>query len=159
MAWTAPQTAVAGQVLTASYLNTNLRDNLDAIATWTTYTPSWTNVTIGNGTNAGAYIQAGKTVAYWIKFNLGTTSAVSGTPVVTLPVAGKSSGIGSHSGLFEDTGVGYIPIVARMSGSSIECYAPLASGTYVSAASLSATIPFTWGNTDIIWLGGIYEAA
>jgi hypothetical protein len=159
MAWTTPGTAVAGDVLTAAFWNTQVRDNMNAVGVWTSFTPSWTGVTIGNATNTGGYIAAGKTVSYWVKFVLGSTSAVTATPIVTLPVTAKAAQIGCHAGLFEDTGVGYSPIVPRVAGSTIECYAALASSTYVNAATLSATIPFSWNTNDIIWLSGIYESA
>lgn len=40
MAWTTPETAVAGQVLTAAYLNTNLVDNMNSLVEAGTALPS-----------------------------------------------------------------------------------------------------------------------
>jgi hypothetical protein len=33
------------------------------------------------------------------------------------------------------------------------------AGTYANAVAPSSTVPFTWGNTDILYLSGQYEAA
>lgn len=59
MAWTSPRTWVAGEVVTASLLNTHLRDNLLAIGSpsipWTapTLTNAWINFNSGVDSNAG----------------------------------------------------------------------------------------------------------
>ena len=164
MAWTTPATATAGSTaLTAAFWNEQVRDNLVELApftaAWTSFTPSWSNVTVGNGTNTGGYIRVGKLVSYWAKFVLGSTSAITATPVLTLPVAAKSSQIGCHNGLFEDSGTGYFLIMPRVAGPTVECYAGGAGGTYVGANVLNATVPFTWTTNDIIWISGIYESA
>lgn len=61
MAWTTPETAVAGDVLTAAWLNQNVRDNLDALApffsTWTSYTPQ---IDQGASTNIAKTIEYAK---------------------------------------------------------------------------------------------------
>jgi hypothetical protein len=59
---------------------------------WQSWTPTWTNLTVGNGTNASTYTQIGKTVHFRLKFVLGTTSAVGSAPVFTLPVTSVNYG-------------------------------------------------------------------
>lgn len=78
-------TFTAGQVLTAAELN--------AIGTWTAFTPtltaSTTNPTLGTGsTRAGSYCQLNELVIYiaYIRFGTSGVSAGSGFYSVSLPV-------------------------------------------------------------------------
>lgn len=57
---------------------------------WKTFTPAWTGVTVGNGTNTGLYRFRGGQVEFSASVNLGSTSAVTGSVFVDLPVACES---------------------------------------------------------------------
>lgn len=70
MAWTTPETAVAGDVLTAAWLNQNVRDNLAEFSglftTFTTWTPAVTQATPRTSTDTGSfYVRIGKLVIAW----------------------------------------------------------------------------------------------
>src|SRR3954447_19578174 len=93
MTWTAPRTWVAGEVVTAALLNTHVRDNLKAIGDpWTSYVPTLTNISLGSGTRAGAYMQAGGLVFGRARFQAGgTTTYPGGNLSVGLPVAAAAS--------------------------------------------------------------------
>ena len=68
------------QVLTSGDLNT-------AGGSWTTFTPTWTNFTLGNGTvDRAAYEQIGRSVDVYVRVTLGSTSSVTGAITLTLPV-------------------------------------------------------------------------
>src|SRR5690348_2617044 len=55
-----------------------------------TWTPTWTNFTVGNGTLSYArYIQVGKRVTATWKFILGTTSSASGNISLSLPLTAQ----------------------------------------------------------------------
>lgn len=88
-----PRTWVAGEVVTAAFMNTEVRDPFTGIqAAWSIYTPSWTastsNPTLGNGTIVGHYLQVGKHIDFWIKLTLGSTTTVgSGLYQITVPIA------------------------------------------------------------------------
>lgn len=58
--------------------------------TWTTYTPSNTGITVGNGTQTARYVKVGKTVFVSYRFVLGSTSSVSGAVYVGLPSTNSS---------------------------------------------------------------------
>ena len=67
MAWTAPRTWVAGEIVTAALMNAHLRDNLlelgNPSAAWTTYTPSLAqNAALSTTTLTAEYSQSGKKV-------------------------------------------------------------------------------------------------
>ena len=131
---------------------------------WQSWTPTWTNVTVGNGTVVAAYGQIGKTVHFRLRFTLGSTSSISGTVVFSLPVtavAELSSGQGYEIGIckFLDTGVAeYHAFTLIISTTTAGMYALNSSGTYASASTVNATVPFAFGNTDVMLITGTYEA-
>lgn len=92
MVWTAPRTYTPGETLTASTLNSDVRDNLRAIGgAWTPYTPAWTattaNPTLGNGALSGRYLSAGALTMVSISLTIGSTTAPgSGVYFLGLPV-------------------------------------------------------------------------
>ncbi len=126
-------------------------------AAWTSYTPSWSGITIGNATNTGAYLKVGKMVIFRAKITLGSTSSITGQISATFPFTAKTSNAGVFWGSFEDTGTGwYIPnIFGDTIGMSM--YATIVNGTYAGAASTSSTVPFTWTTGDVIYASGNYE--
>jgi hypothetical protein len=62
-------------------VQTKLAIGNTVIGTYTAYTPTLTNVTIGNGTFSTAYCRVNNFVHYYGIFTLGSTSAVTGTPL------------------------------------------------------------------------------
>jgi len=156
MVWTAPRTWVAGEKPTASTLNQHIRDNFKAIGdAWTSYAPSTTNVTLGNGTLTGAWSQAGKDTNFRIKLVFGSTTALTGSPTFTLPAAATASRtVVPRAALWDDS-----------AGSQQKGAFALNTSTTVlqlrddASAALSATVPFTWTTSDEIIIVGSYEAA
>lgn len=165
MAWTAPATWTAGQVLTAAQLNTQVRDNLVEFAplftSWTTYTPTIGNVTQGNGTLVAKAAKVGRMVHFYVSFTLGTTSSIAAAAVtVTLPYTAAVVGSGLLWGQMTDTGTQNYPMFPIWaSTTSLTLAAQNAAGTYTVAAGMATSVPFTWGSTDVFNVGGIYEAA
>lgn len=144
----------AGQVLSASELNA-------MGGAWTSYTPTWTGITTGNGTSSAAWVQFGRTTHWRAQFTLGSTSAITGAVTVTLPTALRESG---HFGTFRvslvDTGtLRYTGQINALSTTVVAVEAISTSAAYAGGAALSATIPHTWANTDVITIEGCYEAA
>lgn len=137
---------------------------------WTAYTPTWTggttNPVIGNGTLTGLYMQIGKTVFFRMRMVAGnTTTFGSGEYRFALPVTAASDYTGgAGTTIFpllgqahiEDFGVqsynSYLPMFR--STTTFFLYTP---GT--SNANVTNTVPFTFGNTDLIFVSGSYEAA
>jgi len=166
MAWTGPRTWVAAEVVTASLLNTHLRDNLKAIGdAWTSYNPTWTgsvtNPAIGNGTIVGASVQAGKLTHVRVRVTAGSTTTFgSGSYSLSLPVSKLAADPGRFLVVIVDTSAGgtFQGATYNVSGTT----APIAvdNGTAGGAlAAISPTVPYTMATTDIIDLVGTYEAA
>ena len=130
---------------------------------WTTWTPTWTNLTVGNGTVVARYAQVGKIVYAYIGFNMGSTSSMGSGPFFTLPVTAVAPGSNTPLGLcyMEDSGVaGYIGNIAYRSTTTAQLFAIAANGTYLGGNTFfSSTIPFTWGTNDFFNGYFSYEAA
>lgn len=159
-----PRTWSAGETVTAALMNSDVRDPLAAVAgAWTSYTPTLTGFTPGNGTASGAYLRVGKLVIFRAKFVFGSTSAgASATPFLTLPVTAATAEYGGFlSGVFYNTsGSQTYLAVCRRAGttSSVGFSIPGTSGV---ATAPTATTPFgeAWATGDIIEVSGTYEAA
>lgn len=58
---------------------------------WASWTPTYVNITVGNGTVVNKYIQIGKIVhAYW-KLTCGGTTTIANANTVTIPVTASSN--------------------------------------------------------------------
>lgn len=129
--------------------------------TYTNWTPTFTNLTVGNGTLVGRYAQSGKLVHAWFKLTFGSTSAVSGNTTITLPVNAASSG-GSirGTGAILDAGVRWFTAFADINGTSQATI--VAVGANLNNAYedyLSSTVPMTWTTNDVLAISFTYEAA
>lgn len=135
-------------------------------ASWATWTPTLTAITLGNGTLTAKYVQIGKVVTLRFNFVLGSTSAIGTNPKFTLPVTSLSYGasgtetIRVGGAMFEDTGVTNAHgIVGLISTTEAGFYVNSANGTYVGIAGISSTVPWTWGTGDSLNTTFSYEAA
>lgn len=126
------------------------------MAAWTGYTPTLTNISLGNGTLAFTYVQVGKTVTVRGRLTFGTTTSVSGSLTFSLPV--NATGVFTGTATMRAGGTDYIGFIGN-SSTSITIGAVGAAGTYANRATTSATVPGTWTNADNISFTITYEAA
>ena len=143
-------TFTAGQVLTAAELN--------AIGTWTAFTPSFTNFTLGNGTiEEAVYVQVNELVYVNVYVTLGSTSAMATSPRFTAPVTIG----GGAARLAVGTGRARIGtfywIYPYISDEDVFMYCVGTSTTYATRESLSSTVPGTWGNGDSFQVSLVYH--
>jgi hypothetical protein len=125
---------------------------------WTTWSPSTTGITTGNGTMTSRYVQIGKTVIAQFKFVLGTTSAITGGVEVTLPVTAANTNY-TATGMLIDGGASYYATnIVPLSTTRLWILASFAS-PYVFGLNLNSTTPYTWASTDSIQFSVTYEAA
>jgi hypothetical protein len=157
VAWTTPRTWVAGELVTAALLNTHLRDNLNAVTTWTTWSPTLTNLSIGNGTQAGRYISAGGFVQVEYSLQWGSTTSASGALAISLPVtAAALTGTPFRvTGDARDASAGENYTVRGRLGSTTSL--TLITGEGASAAGIGTASPFTWATSDELHFWGRYR--
>jgi hypothetical protein len=125
---------------------------------WTTYTPTFTNLTVGNGTLVGRYCKIGKVCHLYIQLIFGSTTSISGTPTITLPI--DSINVGFIAPLWiNDIGTADYYGGAQFGTSTITLFVSNSSTTYTSNTSVSATIPMTWTTSDKLTINASYEVA
>jgi hypothetical protein len=138
----------SGSVLTASELN--------ALGTWTAFTPAWTNVTVGNGTQSAFYSVINKILFVRLRLTFGSTTSFGDPVELTLPnsyVADTNSQVLLGSSTQNDTGVAsYVGTNFLISTTKIRPSVILVTGTYSVVNFINATRPHTWSNTDILYL-------
>jgi hypothetical protein len=145
---------VSGDVLTAAELN--------GIGEKTAYTPTFTNLTLGNGTLTANYFRVQNVVTATVVVEFGSTTSISGDVNVTLPIArAAAQGLQLSTANLVDTGVanflGTALFGATLSSIIVRNYA--VSGINVVMQNLSATVPHTWGTGDILKFSAQYEVA
>lgn len=146
----------AGQVLTAAQMN--------AIGEWIDYTPTWTNLTVGNAVQDFRYIKINKFICVVGVLTFGTTTSMGTSVSFTLPqtaVTYASANERFGVGIFEDTGTDAYDawVLAGTSTTTARLRVPVASGTYINSSQVAPTVPFTWTTSDRISVNFIYEAA
>lgn len=129
---------------------------------WSTWIPTWTNLTIGNGTNYAHYLQVGKFVYFQLITTFGTTTTMGSLPTFTLPVTSVTA----------PTSV-VVPIAfgnLTAAGGNTNGWASWASTTTAllrywdtnnNLGNVTATQPATWASNsnNIVIMQGCYEAA
>lgn len=132
------------------------------LLTWTNYTPTFTNLTVGNATINFSYSQLGKTVNVRGYLTFGTTTSVSGLISISLPVNTATTIGGPVIGhaRYNDTGTAsYSGIASVASASTVACTIANVAATYPTIINTSATIPHTWANLDVLMINLTYVAA
>jgi hypothetical protein len=132
---------------------------------WQSYTPTFTNFTLGNGTLIAKYIQIGKFVSVKFEVTLGSTSSMGTAPAISLPVTASSSITSQGSAL----GFSLSGDSGTASYYGAVTYGPNADNVYIwyfdiaSAkllrGTITATAPMTWVTADTLAAQFIYEAA
>ena len=168
MAWTDPKTWSTNDVLSASDLNTYLRDNERAIGKLTSYTPVWTasttNPAIGNGTIQGRYIA----LEEWCYVNImivcgTTTTGGGGVYTVTLPFAAASliGGAGEQSlrcHFNRYTVARYNGVALLASGATSFGVSEISLLSASTAGAWGTTTPFTFASvSNVFYCEGIYR--
>lgn len=133
---------------------------------WTTWSPTWTGLTVGNGTLTAKYSQVGKTVFVRLHLLFGSTTAVTALgPRFSLPVtsaalptsggivpAGPARTFNGTSGLAEG-------LVVLQSTTAGEIRILGTAATYANLVQISSTVPFTWATNYEMACSFTYEAA
>jgi hypothetical protein len=134
----------------------------NAETAWTSYTPTFTNITVGNSTLNFKYKQIGKLVVVRASFTLGSTGSMGTNPFFTLPVT-SSSYVNNHQFgelMIEDANVkAYFGRFAYRDTTTTQPQVYTANETYLANNGLGATTPFTWATGDFFSGYIIYEAA
>lgn len=111
---------------------------------WVAYTPSWSGLTVGNGTVLAHYKMTDGLVFVRILATLGSTSAVTGPVIVTLPFTAASTDTVLYGGHFAGTSTVPLVLHGLTSATQARLRYLSVSGALVVGSDTSAGAPFTW---------------
>lgn len=155
-------TILAGDIPTGDDWK-NVTDELSAISTaWSTWVPTLTNLTLGNGTQTARYRRVGKTVDWYWRFVLGSTSAVGTDPTFTLPAVqaahyASGSGDSFFPGIVRLVDSGVTTRQGDFTLSSSQTLRLVSWNATPALAQITSTAPWTWGTGDSMLAWGTYE--
>ena len=124
-----------------------------------TFTPTFDNLTVGNGTSQGRYTKIGRTVFVEVDFVWGSTTSASGTWYVNnLPFTTAATFLAYGSGNILDSGTENYTCLAATNASNtlMRPLANNASVTYLANAGVTATVPMTWTTNDAVRMTLVY---
>lgn len=128
---------------------------------WTSYTPTLANITLGSGgSTVGRWRRWGMDVEFEVVATFGTSGIAMGTgPTCSLPVsmaADQANFLTGTSALFDATGPLYLAPTVAATATTAE---PRIPGTSGALAQVTSTTPFTWAINDRVYFKGRYRAA
>lgn len=128
----------------------------------TTYMPTLSGVTLGNGTVSARSTKIGAIIIDSIAITFGSTTAVTGEVTIggmpTGMFIGQFAPCGNVS--FHDSGVTInYGVATESSATSITVNAIGTGGSYATRATLSSTVPQTWSSGDQILIKTVRLAA
>lgn len=118
---------------------------------WTSYTPTLSNWTLGNGTLDARFSKVGKNVTVYFSFTFGSTSSIANFANLSLPVTAQSGAYESYGNcVMSDSGVGLWVGGIYLTGGVAYPRAMISSSSYVQDTTVGASVPFTWSTNDLI---------
>jgi hypothetical protein len=115
-----------------------------------TWTPTLTNLTVGNGSYVRAfYTKIGRLVHISFDFTFGSTTVATGGDIEVSGLPFAAAGSGHGSGYFLDSGTGQYTVPAVLPTSS-NPNALIAASANAFDQSITNTKPFTWAVNDRI---------
>ena len=128
---------------------------------WVDYTPTLTNLTLGNGTITARYAVTGKVLFVTITVTRGSTTSFGNTPQMSLPSGittphpvDFAAGVGSSNSV---VGNRYLFRTILRSSSTLAVAAENAASTYSRLTYITNTIPATWEAGDAFVINATLE--
>lgn len=122
-----------------------------------TFTPTFGNLTVGNGSTWGAYVRSGKLVEVTLGFTWGSTSSIAGTigNISGLPFAAQipnGQAFPLVVGSVYKAGVGWFNITAILTGTDL-----VASATF-AGTGISSLSPAAFASNDSLTISLTYRS-
>ena len=162
---TTPRTWTASEVVTATHMNTEVRDALVGVqAAWTTYSPTYSGISaIGNATVSAKWTRVGKSVRGHVKITMGSSTTFSAaTFLIGLPVATHADIAVNHAigpAFLLDSSAGSASRTAGVAVTVSSTTVMILAGNLASNQTVTNLVPWTWTTSDILSFGFEYEAA
>lgn len=152
--------AMFARRLERNFRNLNRRlTTVEGQARGTSWTPTWTNLTVGDGTTEqSTWVRIGNTIFFTLFVTFGSTSSISGAPSFSLPAAAANA-FTVNALYYDDSATTYYEGRCTGFASAAALAVSNSSSTYLTTTVLSSTVPFTWATDDLIVAHGFYIAA
>jgi hypothetical protein len=140
--------------------NSSAATGLEYAGAYTTFTPAWINVTVGNGTNTGRYLRIGNVVHVQQKLTWGSTTSIAGPVYCGFPIAANSANNNLYYGnlALVDNGVEtYFGAIQQVDTTNFLLEIYFESGSKIVNIDMANNQPFTWATGDFINLSYTYE--
>jgi hypothetical protein len=127
---------------------------------WQTWSPTYSNLTIGNGTVTARYRKVGKRVDVFFKLIWGSTTSTATYPIVSYPIAPVySSYVAGNATMQDVTAAIYLGVVWLDGLTGMLFMSQAANGTYLVDGTVGSTFPATWTTGDVWTIQASYEVA
>lgn len=141
----------------------SLTDGTGTSWSWSSWTPTYTNITVGNGTVTAKYIQIGKTVHGRFRLDCGSTTSIAANFRVTLPVeleSGYSNYEAIGSAIARDSSsANEIPGVVQVFNAGASADVEVRWADSEGSANDPGDVPFAEADGDRFTFSFTYEAA
>ena len=112
----------------------------------TTFVPTFTGITVGNGTATGWYKRHGSQLTMYARLEFGSTTSVSGNIAIVTLLTATANALGSAAAYDNNTVTQYTS-VSRVAATFSSVFIYDNDGT---TSFWNATAPFTWATGDVL---------
>lgn len=129
---------------------------------WQSWTPTFTNLTVGDGTLTAKYTKVGKTVRGFVNLIFGSTTSISSSVSLTTPSTMANNLTWMPMGLVRMVDEGtdtYAGAVSVLTATTMLVQVNTANATYSDYNTISGSVPFTWTTSDRLIIEFCYEEA
>lgn len=133
---------------------------------WKLWTPTLVNITPGNGTQVARFVgESGGLIVAHYELLFGSSTTIDGAnPTFSTPLTASASYTAPRNHLgpayMNDSGSNAFPGMVRLESSTTFSVSVWdATNPHVSNVSVSATVPMTWADGDLLSFTAIFEAA
>ena len=149
----------ADAVETAKIKDANVTAVKVAAEAWTSYTPTWGGLTLGNSTVAASSMKRGELVDFKVRLSAGSTVSHTGAVTVTLPYAAKDTDWQVAGRWTSSSGNVYWLCGIPTSTTVLRLYTGQIATTDLRAISTDGNTPTTLASGHVLVVSGSYEAA
>jgi hypothetical protein len=125
---------------------------------WVAWTPTYGNLTIGNGTVTSVKAQDGEMAYFFWRLVVGSTTSVGTGPHIDLPYTPLYQNTTFYGNIRDASAGVFYTLIGETGTADDNLYLATekSDGTYVTISDLTASIPISFATSDILVITGAY---